>query len=88
MYCGLCIRESRLTVKGITLPINQFAALVKALPAVEQVLKERGERLPRPDYDKLGKDGAAEELDDTDAEKKSEAKRERKRNFEETSEED
>lgn len=32
------------------MPIDQFSALIKLLPDIEQVLKQKGESLPRPVY--------------------------------------
>ncbi|KAJ5788096.1 hypothetical protein N7457_003086 [Penicillium paradoxum] len=36
--------------KGISLPVDQFAALISILPEIEQTLEEGGETLPRPKY--------------------------------------
>ena len=64
------------------MPIAQFAALVQVLPAMEQVLKQKGEQLRRPNYGDLegGTDG---EIDGG-----KEKGTEKRRNFDETSEED
>ncbi|KAI9848415.1 MAG: hypothetical protein M1837_000210 [Sclerophora amabilis] len=49
--------------KGISLPIEQYAAFVALLPHVETVLKEKGEDVPRPVY---GDSSEAEGADDGD----------------------
>ncbi|KAJ5486357.1 ssDNA-binding transcriptional regulator [Penicillium desertorum] len=36
--------------KGISMPVDQFAAIVSLLPEIEKALKENGETLPRPVY--------------------------------------
>ncbi|KAJ5207182.1 ssDNA-binding transcriptional regulator [Penicillium cf. griseofulvum] len=40
--------------KGISMPVDQFAAIVSILPEIEQALKENGETLPRPIYSAEG----------------------------------
>ncbi|CAG8889503.1 unnamed protein product [Penicillium egyptiacum] len=40
--------------KGISMPVDQFAAIVSILPEIEKVLKENGETLPRPVYSAEG----------------------------------
>ena len=37
-------------IQGISMPVDQFAALVSILPEMEQILKGKGETLPRPIY--------------------------------------
>jgi hypothetical protein len=41
-------------MQGISLPVDQFAALISILPDIEQALKENGESLPRPVYSTEG----------------------------------
>ncbi|CAG7937928.1 unnamed protein product [Penicillium salamii] len=36
--------------KGISMPIDQFSALVSLLPEIEGALKQSGETIPRPAY--------------------------------------
>ncbi|KAJ5170657.1 ssDNA-binding transcriptional regulator [Penicillium coprophilum] len=36
--------------KGISMPVDQFAAIISILPEIEQALSENGETLPRPVY--------------------------------------
>jgi hypothetical protein len=36
------------------MPIDQFSALIKLLPDIEQALKQKGESLPRPVYGDAG----------------------------------
>jgi len=36
------------------MPMDQYAALVRLLPHIETVLKEKGEMVPRPDYESSG----------------------------------
>lgn len=48
------------------MPVDQFSALIRLLPDIEQTLKQRGESLPRPVYSSdAGKpdDGSDEEPD-------------------------
>ncbi|KAJ5866473.1 ssDNA-binding transcriptional regulator [Penicillium rubens] len=40
--------------KGISMPVDQFAAIVSLLPEIEEALKENGETLPRPVYSAEG----------------------------------
>ncbi|KUM58612.1 hypothetical protein ACN42_g8545 [Penicillium freii] len=40
--------------KGISMPVDQFAAIISILPEIEQTLKENGEILPRPVYSAEG----------------------------------
>ncbi|KAJ5824422.1 ssDNA-binding transcriptional regulator [Penicillium robsamsonii] len=40
--------------KGISMPVNQFAAIVSILPEIELALRENGESLPRPVYSPEG----------------------------------
>jgi hypothetical protein len=70
--------------QGISLPVDQFAALVSVLPDIEQALKESGESLPRPVYSTEGdrSDEAKEEQDTADNQSPS------KQNIEATSDEE
>lgn len=76
--------------------MTQFAALVRALPALDLVLKEKGQQLPRPDYKNISTsdippdsdDEAASKKEKKRAKKEKKKRKEKKRNFEETSEED
>ncbi|TKX21572.1 RNA polymerase II transcriptional coactivator-like protein [Elsinoe australis] len=43
--------------KGITLPIDQFTALLSILPQIETTLQDRGIDVPRPEYGSSGADG-------------------------------
>ena len=69
------------TNQGISLPIDQFNALIKILPQIETNLAGQGQRIERPDY---GGTGASVTLDEDEEEPEVKGKR----NFEETSEED
>lgn len=54
--------------KGISMSVDQFSALIRLLPDIEQSLKQQGESLPRPVYSgDAGKsdDGSDEEPDRT-----------------------
>ncbi|KAK3174828.1 hypothetical protein OEA41_002074 [Lepraria neglecta] len=73
------------TKKGISLPIDQFNALIELLPQIETNLAGQGQRIERPDY---GRAGASATLDENEEEPKVKGKGKGKRNFEETSEED
>jgi len=48
--------------KGISMPVDQWAALVQALPQIEKVLKEAGQEVPRPRFD-----GGGASLGETEA---------------------
>ena len=78
-------------VQGISLPLDQFAALVDVLPQIEKVLKEKGEDIPRPKYDKMedeAEHGAEEEEAVDEEEEDAEDTKNEKKNFEATSDED
>lgn len=66
------------------MPIAQFSTLISLLPHIETVLREKGEALPRPAYE------AAEPvaMDQESEPEAASSKKEGKRNFEETSEEE
>ncbi|KAI9699579.1 MAG: hypothetical protein M1820_007078 [Bogoriella megaspora] len=78
--------------KGISLSMDQFNALVKALPAIDQALRKRGETMPIPKF-KAGDDdtGGAEDDgggDDDGAGKEVSKVKSEKKNYDETSEEE
>ena len=63
--------------------MEQFNAIITLLPHIEAALSSKGESVERPDYSEAGATAAV----DTDADmEEQEAKR--KKNFEETSDED
>lgn len=71
--------------QGISLPIEQFNALIKVIPDIETALAEKGQSIQRPDYSGAGASAALdeeEEEDDEVVEKKG------KKNFEETSDDE
>lgn len=82
------------------MPMDQYAALVRLLPHIETVLKEKGEMVLRPDYESSGQgegDGEGEDEGGGGIEGKGEGKGLRggeggevdeRKNFEATSEED
>ena len=74
--------------QGISMPVAQFAAVVSLLPHIETVLKEKGETIPRPEYDKA--EGAEPPDTDQEAAVDSEVSENKtgKKNFEQTSDED
>ncbi|KAK4937535.1 hypothetical protein LTR66_005506 [Elasticomyces elasticus] len=49
--------------KGISLPVDQFAVIIEALPDIESVLSSRGITLPRPKY---GAQAAKQPVDEGD----------------------
>ncbi|KAJ5815289.1 hypothetical protein N7474_007066 [Penicillium riverlandense] len=51
--------------KGISMPVDQFAALVTLLPEIEQSLTQQGQSLPRPNYsgDGDGNRGDSEDME-------------------------
>ncbi|KAJ5621191.1 ssDNA-binding transcriptional regulator [Penicillium herquei] len=66
--------------KGISLPIDQFAALIKILPELEQAVQDSGESLPRPIY--------SGDTDETTHAKADKSPSPSKQNIEATSDED
>ncbi|KAL2811167.1 transcriptional Coactivator p15-domain-containing protein [Aspergillus granulosus] len=53
--------------KGISLPVDQFSALMTLLPDIETALQEKGVSVPRPNYTGQGAaSGGDEEEDSTD----------------------
>ncbi|KAL9076023.1 MAG: hypothetical protein Q9157_003825, partial [Trypethelium eluteriae] len=70
--------------KGISLPIDQFTAFVEALPAIERVLRDKGETVPRPKFDDVGDDVEQDQKDDEEGSEEADDKK----NFEATSDED
>ncbi|KAL4889123.1 transcriptional Coactivator p15-domain-containing protein [Aspergillus ambiguus] len=69
--------------KGISLPMDQYKALLAVLPDIETILKEKGESVPRPEYaDSAELEGADEEAGSEVDESRS------KKNIEATSDED
>jgi hypothetical protein len=61
--------------------IEQYSALINILPQIEDALKQKGEKIPRPNYD--GQQPAGSDQDDGDDEIQD-----RKANIEATSDED
>jgi hypothetical protein len=68
--------------QGISMTLDQFSALIKLLPDIEQAVKKQGESLPRPAYT-----GAVEQVDAEDDQETSNASPS-KQNIEATSDED
>ncbi|KAJ5295188.1 hypothetical protein N7508_010009 [Penicillium antarcticum] len=66
---------------GISLPMDQFSALITLLPRLEQALKEIGETLPRPTYLGTPSEGDTQEHSDSNRSPS-------KQNIEATSDED
>ena len=65
--------------------VDQYEALIKAMPAIETILIEKGQSVSRPDYDG-GRETVMADADDTET--SEEQKPDIKKNFEETSSED
>ncbi|KAF2101860.1 PC4-domain-containing protein [Rhizodiscina lignyota] len=81
--------------KGISLTIDQFTALISVLPDLEAILSARGSSLPRPKYERDKEDSAAskvdeeeEEDDDEDDDDEPVSRKNKKPNFDETSDEE
>ncbi|MCJ1367984.1 hypothetical protein MMC16_007122 [Acarospora aff. strigata] len=49
--------------KGISMPLEQYSTLVTLLPHIETVLREKGEKVPRPDYEGQGRDAGGDDAD-------------------------
>ncbi|KAL9091467.1 MAG: hypothetical protein Q9165_004853 [Trypethelium subeluteriae] len=62
----------------------EFTAFLEALPAIERVLRNKGETVPRPNFDDVGDDVKQDE----DNEEEESEETDDKRNFEATSDED
>ncbi|KAL4903740.1 hypothetical protein BDW74DRAFT_38956 [Aspergillus multicolor] len=73
--------------KGISLPIDQFSALLTLLPGIEIALQEEGVAIPRPNYANQGTNSDGDEGDDDSTDELSRARPTRK-NIEATSDED
>ncbi|GFF56808.1 putative RNA polymerase II transcriptional coactivator [Aspergillus udagawae] len=74
--------------KGISLPIDQFSALVTLLPDIEMALKESGEFVPRPEYPQANEKANGDDSNETDQSAESESPYSMKKNIDATSEED
>ncbi|EKV10692.1 hypothetical protein PDIG_55300 [Penicillium digitatum PHI26] len=70
--------------KGISMPVDQFAAIISILPEIEQELKGNGETLPRPIYSAEGYQSDQEEQGEAHSENQSNPKQ----NIEATSDEE
>jgi len=57
--------------QGIALPIDQFSALITALPNIEAALSSHGLEVPRPDYSESGDDDEEMEEEADNAHKAS-----------------
>ncbi|EXJ88876.1 casein kinase II subunit alpha [Capronia epimyces CBS 606.96] len=71
--------------KGISMSLEQYSALIDIMPQVEEVLKQQGETVPRPNYS--GSAQAAEENGEEEDEE-DEEKKLKKENIEATSDEE
>ncbi len=76
------------------MPVEQYAALVRLLPHIETVLEQKGEKVPRPEYEeqstteeKVKVDKADEDANDEETGMKP-SDSIGKKNFEATSDED
>ena len=71
------------------MPIEQYTALIQLLPQIENVLVEKGERIPRPNYEHNPNDNDDLADDKNGAAEAENIKNKRKKsNIEETSDED
>ncbi|KAK3061884.1 hypothetical protein LTS18_005240 [Coniosporium uncinatum] len=80
--------------KGISMPVDQFAALVSLLPEIDKALAAKGVELPRPLYDAVSNGGAAGKVDDAEDEPANEGdeaeddEKPKRANYEATDDED
>ncbi len=78
--------------QGISLPMEQFSALIQTLPHIEMVLKGYGEEMERPMYEEGSSEGLGmgnsknDEKPDV-APKEDSNRRKKRKNFEATSDE-
>ncbi len=70
--------------QGISLSIEQYSALVEIMPHIETLLKSRGEKVPRPNYNR----NAPDEEEDDEEEDGDEDMDSKKANIEATSDEE
>jgi hypothetical protein len=73
--------------QGISLPVEQYNALLTLLPQIEGKLSEKGHEVPRPEYGASANDQTAAK-NDQDDEDEEEADDPKKSNIEATSDED
>ncbi len=64
------------------MPVSQLATFISLLPRIEEVLQSKGETIPRPDFD------GAQATRQTSGDDSTNDRKEGKRNFEETSDEE
>ncbi|KIX00784.1 uncharacterized protein Z518_09849 [Rhinocladiella mackenziei CBS 650.93] len=70
--------------KGISMSIEQYSALIDIMPQIEDVLKQKGEKVPRPNYR-----GRAPDEDDQNGEEEDDEEMDyKKANIEATSDEE
>ncbi|PLB42396.1 transcriptional coactivator p15/PC4 family protein [Aspergillus candidus] len=74
--------------KGISLPVDQFACLLKILPEIETALGELGEPVPRPEYDAIKSNPGEGDEQQGESEGNTNNPPDSKKNIEMTSEED
>ncbi|KAL2787477.1 transcriptional Coactivator p15-domain-containing protein [Aspergillus keveii] len=74
--------------KGISLPMDQFSALVTLLPDIETALQEKGVSIPRPNYVGQGATSSADEEEEEDSTDELSAPGPPRKNIEATSDED
>ena len=87
VICGI-LEEVTKPDQGIAMPIAQFGAVVSLLPHIEKVLKEKGETIPRPEYDKAEGAEPPEVDQETGVDSEEHEATKGKKNFEQTSDED
>jgi hypothetical protein len=72
--------------QGISLPVEQYSALLQLLPQIEKSLVEKSQDVPRPDYGApVPKESSEDDDEDEDDEDDNEPA---KKNIEATSDED
>ena len=80
-----CCEATKLrVVQGISMTVEQYSALIAVMPEIESLLGQKGESVPRPNFDGAPQKGAAR-ADDQDEDADVEEKR---ANIEATSDEE
>ncbi|EHY58747.1 hypothetical protein HRR83_007471 [Exophiala dermatitidis] len=75
--------------KGISMSLEQYSALIGIMPQIEELLKQQGESVPRPDYSGTGSTPSTSAANNgADEDQEETARTSQKANIEATSDED
>ncbi|KAG9780450.1 hypothetical protein KCU88_g3742, partial [Aureobasidium melanogenum] len=77
------------TDQGISMSLEQYSALIGIMPQIEELLKQQGESVPRPDYSGTGSTPSTSAANNgADEDQEETARTSQKANIEATSDED